>query len=187
MYSKSWDVQRDHAELLIGISRLLTRDGLCLFVCNLRDFKPDTEKLARAGVEIQDITEQTIPEDFERNQKIHHAYIVKRTPLPEGAEPRKQGHGPKRPGGPRKGGPRPDRGGKPGFKSGSGRDGDRRGGGTTGSFKGGSGRDGERRGGGKPGGRSGGARFSDKGRRPGNAGGNGRGNRGGGSSGGYGR
>jgi 23S rRNA (guanine2445-N2)-methyltransferase / 23S rRNA (guanine2069-N7)-methyltransferase len=182
MYSKSWDVQRDHAELLIGISRLLTRDGLCLFVCNLRDFKPDVEKLGRAGVEIQDITEQTIPADFERNQKIHHAYIVKRTPLPEGAEPRKQGHGPKRPGGPRKGGPRPDRGGRGGFKPSNSRDGERRNDGGRPSRP-----DGERRGGSKPSGRSGGARFSDKGRRPGNAGGNGRGNRGGGSSGGYGR
>ncbi|MGN0071227.1 MAG: bifunctional 23S rRNA (guanine(2069)-N(7))-methyltransferase RlmK/23S rRNA (guanine(2445)-N(2))-methyltransferase RlmL [Atopobiaceae bacterium] len=80
----SWDVQRDHAELLIGVSRLLTRDGVCVFSCNLRSFKPDTEKLQKAGVEIEDITAQTIPEDFARNPKIHHCYLVKRTPRPEG-------------------------------------------------------------------------------------------------------
>lgn len=80
----SWDVQRDHAELLIGVSRLLTRDGVCVFSCNLRSFKPDTEKLSKAGVEIEDITAQTIPEDFARNPKIHHCYLVKRTPCPEG-------------------------------------------------------------------------------------------------------
>lgn len=80
----SWDVQRDHSELLIGVSRLLTRDGVCVFSCNLRSFRPDTEKLAKAGVEIEDITAQTIPEDFARNPKIHHCYLVKRTPRPEG-------------------------------------------------------------------------------------------------------
>lgn len=78
-----FDVQRDHAELLIGISRLLTANGVCLFSCNLRGFEPDTEKLARAGVEIRDVTEGTIPEDFKRNAKIHHVYLVKRTPRPE--------------------------------------------------------------------------------------------------------
>ena len=80
-----FDVQRDHAELLIGISRLLTANGVCLFSCNLRGFEPDVEKLARAGVQIADVTEGTIPEDFKRNAKIHHVYLVKRTPRPEGA------------------------------------------------------------------------------------------------------
>ncbi len=82
----SFDVQRDHAELLIGISRLLTQDGVCLFSCNLRGFKPDVETLERYGVQIEDVTEGTIPEDFQRNAKIHHVYRVRRTPRPEGTE-----------------------------------------------------------------------------------------------------
>jgi 23S rRNA (guanine2445-N2)-methyltransferase / 23S rRNA (guanine2069-N7)-methyltransferase len=80
MRSGSFDVQRDHAELLIGVSRLLTRNGVCLFSCNLRGFEPDVEKLSRYGVEIEDVTEGTIPEDFSRNAKIHHCYLVRRTP-----------------------------------------------------------------------------------------------------------
>ena len=75
-----FDVQRDHAELLIGISRILTANGLCLFSCNLRGFVPDVEKLERYGVQIKDVTEGTIPEDFARNAKIHHCYLVRRTP-----------------------------------------------------------------------------------------------------------
>ena len=78
MKKSSWDVQRDHSELIIGVSRLLTRNGSAIFSCNLRGFKPDVDALAKAGVVIEDITAQTIPEDFKRNQKIHHAYIVKR-------------------------------------------------------------------------------------------------------------
>ena len=80
--SGSWDVQRDHAELLIGISRLLTRNGVAVFSCNRRDFKPDVDYLARYGVEIEDVTAQTIPEDFSRNPKVHRCYLVRRTQMP---------------------------------------------------------------------------------------------------------
>lgn len=80
MKQSSFDVQRDHAELIIGISRLLTRGGVAIFSCNLRTFKPDVEKIQRAGVIIEDITSETIPEDFSRNQKIHHAYKISRKP-----------------------------------------------------------------------------------------------------------
>ena len=79
MRKSSFDVQRDHAELIIGVSRLLVRGGRAIFSCNLRGFKPDVEKLARAGVCLTDITEETIPEDFARNKKIHRAYLVERT------------------------------------------------------------------------------------------------------------
>ena len=34
--------------------------------------------LKKAGVVLEDITASTIPEDFKRNSKIHHAYIVRR-------------------------------------------------------------------------------------------------------------
>ena len=78
MKKASFDVQRDHVELIIGISRLLTRGGVALFSCNLRSFKPDVEKIERAGVSLEDITKETIPEDFARNQKIHHCYRVTR-------------------------------------------------------------------------------------------------------------
>ncbi len=78
MRKSSWDVQRDHSELIIGVSRLLTRNGCAIFSCNLRNFKPDEEALAKAGVVLEDITARTIPEDFKRNQKIHHAYIIRR-------------------------------------------------------------------------------------------------------------
>ena len=48
------------------------------FSCNLRTFKPDLEELARCGVELEDITAQTIPHDFERNLRIHKCYLVRR-------------------------------------------------------------------------------------------------------------
>ena len=79
MGRRSFDVQRDHVDLLIGVSRLLTVDGQAVFSCNLRTFKPDLESLARAGVILTDITAQTIPEDFARNPRIHRCYRLRRT------------------------------------------------------------------------------------------------------------
>ena len=81
MGRRTWDVQRDHVELLAGVSRLLTLEGHAIFSCNLRGFRPEVRKLARAGVVLEDITAQTIPEDFARNKKVHHCYIVRRLPI----------------------------------------------------------------------------------------------------------
>lgn len=78
MGRRTWDVQRDHAELLIGVSRLLAKGGTAVFSCNLRTFKPNVEELAKYGVKIEDVTAQTIPHDFERNLRIHQCYLVTR-------------------------------------------------------------------------------------------------------------
>ncbi|MBY4797710.1 class I SAM-dependent methyltransferase [Collinsella sp. AGMB00827] len=74
---RTWDVQRDHVGLLTRIVGLLTEDGEAIFCCNLRRFKPDLEALEAAGVELTEITDQTIPEDFSRNARIHHCYLVR--------------------------------------------------------------------------------------------------------------
>lgn len=79
MGTRTWDVQRDHVELLIGVSRLLTPGGVAIFSCNLRTFKMDEATLAKYGVVVRDVTEQTIPHDFERNPKIHQCYLVARS------------------------------------------------------------------------------------------------------------
>ncbi len=78
MGKRTWDVQRDHVELLIGVSRLLERDGLAVFSCNLRSFKPRYDELARYGVSLEDISASTIPDDFARTPKIHMCYLVHR-------------------------------------------------------------------------------------------------------------
>jgi 23S rRNA (guanine2445-N2)-methyltransferase / 23S rRNA (guanine2069-N7)-methyltransferase len=79
MASSSFDIQRDHVELLIDVSRLLAPQALCIFCCNLRGFKPDLSSLETAGVELEDISSTTIPDDFSRNSRIHHCYILRRT------------------------------------------------------------------------------------------------------------
>ncbi len=76
MGKRTWDVQRDHVELLINVAHVLDRNGMAIFSCNLRSFKPDLETLAKHGIILEDISEQTIPKDFERTPKIHKCYVM---------------------------------------------------------------------------------------------------------------
>lgn len=76
MGKRTWDVQRDHVELLVGVTRLLAEGGEAVFCCNLRSFKPNMADLEKYGVAIEDISAKTIPADFARTPKIHKCYRV---------------------------------------------------------------------------------------------------------------
>ena len=72
----TFDVQRDHVELIYTAMDLLTEDGELVFSNNLRRFRLDTETLA--DLEIEDITAATIPRDFARHPDIHHCWRIRR-------------------------------------------------------------------------------------------------------------
>jgi 23S rRNA (guanine2445-N2)-methyltransferase / 23S rRNA (guanine2069-N7)-methyltransferase len=70
----TFDVQRDHVPLIRAAARLLAPGGVLLFSNNFRRFEIDRAGLS--GLEIEDITARTIPEDFRRNPKIHNAWRI---------------------------------------------------------------------------------------------------------------
>jgi len=72
----TFDVQRDHVDLLTQASGLLTHDGVLIFSNNNRRFRMDLEALPELLIE--EITRQTIPKDFERNPKIHNCWKISR-------------------------------------------------------------------------------------------------------------
>jgi 23S rRNA (guanine2445-N2)-methyltransferase / 23S rRNA (guanine2069-N7)-methyltransferase len=72
----TFDVQRDHVALISDAAALLEPDGVLVFSTNLRRFKIDREVLSPLTVE--DITRKTIPQDFERNPKIHQCFRITR-------------------------------------------------------------------------------------------------------------
>ena len=75
----TWDVQRDHIALITDAITCLNTGGEILFSNNLRQFKLDEVALVKLGLSIEDISKQTLPEDFQRNPKIHHCWsLVKR-------------------------------------------------------------------------------------------------------------
>lgn len=69
-----FDVQRDHRILLILASGCLAPGGKIIFSTNFKKFQLD-ESLSQQ-FEIEDITQESIPFDFERNQKIHRCFIL---------------------------------------------------------------------------------------------------------------
>lgn len=78
MKRSSWDVQRDHAELIITLSRLLTKNGKAIFSCNLRTFTLDADTLAKARVHVEPLGSASVPFDFARSKHVHRAFIITR-------------------------------------------------------------------------------------------------------------
>jgi 23S rRNA (guanine2445-N2)-methyltransferase / 23S rRNA (guanine2069-N7)-methyltransferase len=72
----TWDVQRDHVALITDALNCLNTGGEILFSNNLRSFKLDEAALTQMGLIINNISKQTLPEDFQRNPKIHHCWSL---------------------------------------------------------------------------------------------------------------
>jgi 23S rRNA (guanine2445-N2)-methyltransferase / 23S rRNA (guanine2069-N7)-methyltransferase len=72
----TFDVQRDHVELLRKTAGLLAKDGTLIFSNNNRKFKMDSDNLPELLIE--DISRQTIPKDFERNPRIHNCWRIRK-------------------------------------------------------------------------------------------------------------
>ncbi|WP_028771153.1 bifunctional 23S rRNA (guanine(2069)-N(7))-methyltransferase RlmK/23S rRNA (guanine(2445)-N(2))-methyltransferase RlmL [Silanimonas lenta] len=72
-----FDVQKHHVDLLGAAMRRLAPGGVLLFSNNFRRFRPDLETIAKFA-EIEEISPATIDPDFERNPRIHRAWVLYR-------------------------------------------------------------------------------------------------------------
>ena len=70
-----FDVQKDHVWLIRSAMKLLADGGELIFSNNFRKFKLDAKVLEHNDVE--DISKQTIPEDFKRRENIHRCWIIR--------------------------------------------------------------------------------------------------------------
>jgi len=74
---QSFDIQRDHIQLMKNLKRLLRPEGTIVFSNNKRHFKMDLESLQELGLEAKNISSQTLPLDFSRNKHIHNCWVLK--------------------------------------------------------------------------------------------------------------
>ncbi|MGH8469758.1 MAG: bifunctional 23S rRNA (guanine(2069)-N(7))-methyltransferase RlmK/23S rRNA (guanine(2445)-N(2))-methyltransferase RlmL [Gammaproteobacteria bacterium] len=74
----TFDVQRDHEDLIRDALKLLSADGVLLFSTNSRHFKL---RVSSPGINIEDITQITIPLDFARRPHVHRCWKLMRQPL----------------------------------------------------------------------------------------------------------
>ncbi|MBE8597047.1 bifunctional 23S rRNA (guanine(2069)-N(7))-methyltransferase RlmK/23S rRNA (guanine(2445)-N(2))-methyltransferase RlmL [Xenorhabdus sp. BG5] len=72
----TFDVQRDHIELMKQLKRLLRPGGTLMFSNNKRGFKMDFAELDRIGLVANEITEKTLSQDFTRNRQIHNCWLL---------------------------------------------------------------------------------------------------------------
>ena len=73
--ASSFDIQRQHVELIKDCMVLLADEGVLIFSNNYRKFRLDETALSLFQVE--DISAQTIPKDYARNAKIHRCWKVR--------------------------------------------------------------------------------------------------------------
>lgn len=70
----SFDIQRDHPELISLAIRLLEKEGILIFSTNARQFKLQEGGLG--DCKVTDISRRTLPKDFERNPRIHYCWRI---------------------------------------------------------------------------------------------------------------
>jgi len=70
------DLQRDHVDLIQHAVRLLDPQGVLIFSNNLRRFRIDLERLG--DLQVENISRQTLPPDFQRSPRIHNAWKIRR-------------------------------------------------------------------------------------------------------------
>jgi 23S rRNA (guanine2445-N2)-methyltransferase / 23S rRNA (guanine2069-N7)-methyltransferase len=73
----TFDVQRDHADLIrMTARRLLAPGGTLLFATNRRGFKLDHGELG--GLTVKDLSRSTLPFDCTRGANRHHVFSLRR-------------------------------------------------------------------------------------------------------------
>ncbi|MBD8166277.1 bifunctional 23S rRNA (guanine(2069)-N(7))-methyltransferase RlmK/23S rRNA (guanine(2445)-N(2))-methyltransferase RlmL [Erwinia persicina] len=73
---ESFDVQRDHLDLMKDLKRILRQGGTVMFSNNKRGFKMDLAGLAALGLAATEITAKTQSQDFARNRQIHNCWLI---------------------------------------------------------------------------------------------------------------
>lgn len=74
--AQTFDVQRDHLQLLTWLKKLMRPEGMIVFSNNKRHFKMDMDGVAELGLSAQNISAQTLPKDFARNPQIHNCWVI---------------------------------------------------------------------------------------------------------------
>ena len=70
---KYLSIQQDHEGMLLQIARILSPSGIIIFSTHYRKFKMNIQVLEEI-FNLENITDQTIPFDFQRNRRIHQVW-----------------------------------------------------------------------------------------------------------------
>ena len=74
----SFDVQRDHVDLITDALKSLAPGGEIFFTNNKRNFKIDFDAMEALGIKAQAMSDVTRDKDFARNKHIHNSWSITR-------------------------------------------------------------------------------------------------------------
>jgi 23S rRNA (guanine2445-N2)-methyltransferase / 23S rRNA (guanine2069-N7)-methyltransferase len=74
--NRIFDIQRDHVNLLNLTMERLESEGTLYFSTNFRTFSLDAS--IKNSFDVWDITKESIPFDFSRNQRIHQCWRIRK-------------------------------------------------------------------------------------------------------------
>jgi len=77
---ESFDVQRDHVELITDALNSLADKGELIFTNNKRNFKMNFDAMNELGLQVKALSDITRDKDFQRNKHIHNSWLVTRMP-----------------------------------------------------------------------------------------------------------
>ena len=72
----SFEIQKDHLNLMTMVKKHLNIKGKVIFTNNKRSFHIDRNGIEGLGFELKELTHKTISEDFKRNAKIHNSWLL---------------------------------------------------------------------------------------------------------------
>jgi 23S rRNA (guanine2445-N2)-methyltransferase / 23S rRNA (guanine2069-N7)-methyltransferase len=72
----TFDVRRDHVDLILRVVELLEDDGLLVFASGCRGFELDAKPLQ--GLRLEEVTRSTVPRDFSRTPNVHCCWLIRR-------------------------------------------------------------------------------------------------------------
>ncbi len=71
-----FEVQADYLTLLSLLAKILSDGGMLIFSNNKRGFKLDESAVKQLGFTLDNISAQSIPEDFKRRRNIHQCWLL---------------------------------------------------------------------------------------------------------------
>lgn len=72
-----WELRRDHVALLGKAARLLAPGGRLVFACERRELRVDVAALEALGLCVEDVSDRTLPHDFERSAAAHRCHVIR--------------------------------------------------------------------------------------------------------------
>ena len=73
-FKTTFQIQRDHIELISMAVDRLAKNGTLLFSTNYQKFKLDSDALE--GLQVRNLPGETISDDFARNRRIHQLWLI---------------------------------------------------------------------------------------------------------------